>query len=142
MTLAIRVLGKGNKERRLFADGGFEDALRIYMRLRGSEPGPFLVRIDRWGHPHFEKHLTPDAIHDILERIAKGSDVERDFTPHDLRRTFATELWENGTDPKAIQDTLGHASLTTTAIYDRRGERAVRKAMQTVDVPFGRGKRR
>src|SRR6476620_2610808 len=58
------------------------------------------------------------------------------FTPHDMRRTYISELLDAGTDLATVQKMVGHESITTTAGYDRRGDAAKRKAADLVHVPF------
>jgi integrase/recombinase XerD len=57
------------------------------------------------------------------------------FTPHDLRRTFISQLLEVGTDLVTVQQLAGHIHLSTTALYDRRGEHAKRQAMSRLPFP-------
>ena len=60
------------------------------------------------------------------------------FTPHDLRRTFAGDLLDAGTDLATVQKLMGHADTNTTVGYDRRGEQAKRSAVKKLHVPYQR----
>ena len=56
------------------------------------------------------------------------------MTPHDLRRTFATRLIDKNVDLVTVKNLMGHASITTTSLYDRRGEEAMRRVSGMVEI--------
>jgi site-specific recombinase XerD len=81
--------------------------------------------------------MTDQAVYSILVRRARQANVRR-FSPHDLRRTFVSNLLDAGADVVTVQKLAGHANVETTARYDRRGEEAKRKAVGLVDTPYSR----
>jgi integrase/recombinase XerD len=130
----LRVIGKGNKERAVFIGNGARDALHAWLRVRGGEPGPLLLPVDRHGRV-LPRRLTEQTVYDRLRHLAARAGIAA-FSPHDCRRSLAGDLLDSGVDLATVQALLGHASPATTARYDRRGERAVRQAAERVQVPY------
>lgn len=136
--LELRVVGKGNKERRVPL-GGASEALSAWLALRGTWAGAVFAPIDKAGQVQ-RRGMTDQAVYGLLQRVAERAGV-RHFTPHDLRRTCAGDLLDAGADVVTVQRLLGHAKTSTTAGYDRRGDRAVRKAAGLLHVPYVRPSR-
>jgi integrase len=139
VTGEVRVrVGKGRKERVAYALGGIAAALDDWLVVRGIAPGRLFVPVRRGGHLEL-RGMTDQAIYAALDRrrVAAGG---RRFSPHDLRRTFITDLLDAGVDLAMVQRLAGHASLTTTARYDHRGEAAKRRAAAMLVVPYKRCK--
>ncbi len=135
-TGALKVRGKGNKERAVYLTNGGLDAVLDWIEVRGDEPGPLLYRIRKGGRIVPER-ITTQAIYHILKRRAKGAGV-KEFSPHDCRRTLAGDLLDRGVDISTVSKLLGHAQLTTTARYDRRPEAAKQRAAETIHIPYRR----
>jgi site-specific recombinase XerD len=131
--LAVRS-GKGGKERLVYLAAGGQAALSAWLGLRGPEAGPLLCPVKKGGRIELRR-MSPHGLFQRLRELARKASVEM-FSPHDLRRTFVSHLLEAGADLVAVKDLAGHASVTTTAGYDRRGERAKKKAAELVHVPF------
>ena len=131
----IRLTGKRRKERQLYLDNGAADALGEWLDVRGAEPGPLFYAGRRGGHLAAGKGMTPQAIRDVVVRRAEQAGV-KDVSPHDLRRTFVSDLLDSGVDIATVSAMAGHANIQTTARYDRRGEAAKRRAARVLHVPF------
>lgn len=121
----VRVRGKGNRERVMPAHERLTAALR---RWRAETNGSPLV----FPSPRREdRPISATWIARRTHEIADRSGVE--FTPHQLRHTFATRLVELGADVRTVQAALGHASLNTTAIYLRVRPERVADAIDGLD---------
>lgn len=121
--MSLRLIGKGNKERVVYLPPAADAVLHEWIRsFRGREEGWLFSRIYRGGKLERNRPLSESAIALILrERLASTGD--KAATPHDLRRTFATRLIEDGNDLVKVQRAMGHANVQTTARYDRRSEK-------------------
>lgn len=126
--------GKGRKARTTYATNGGMEALRAWIAVRDSAPGALFYRVRRGGHIVRER-MTPQAVLDIVRRRAEGASVKR-FSPHDLRRTFISELLDAGADLSTARALAGHANVQTTARYDRREERSKKKAAEMLHFPY------
>jgi integrase/recombinase XerD len=121
--LQLRVIGKGNKERRVPMGEPARDRLHRYLG------GPR----QRWtaGRPseavfvsHHGRRLGREMVWRIVHRWAAASGVAARVTPHTFRHSFATHLLEGGADLRVVQALLGHASISTTQLYTHlTGER-------------------
>jgi site-specific recombinase XerD len=132
----LRVLGKGNKERAVYLEGGAKAALEVWLELRGPEAGPLFYPVDKRGRIQ-RRRMSDQSVRLILLKRALAAGVAS-FAPHDLRRTYISHLFDAGADAAAIQKLAGHANLNTTGRYDRRGEEAKRRAAALLSVPFVR----
>ncbi|MEQ1966172.1 tyrosine-type recombinase/integrase [Xenorhabdus nematophila] len=129
---ALRVMGKGNKERLSYMPEGTWDRLTRWVdEVRGDHAGPLFTRIRRHDDVT-DNRLSDQAIYHILETRRIESGVEK-FAPHDLRRTFASAMLDNGEDIVTVKDAMGHSSITTTQKYDRRGDERLRNAARNLD---------
>ena len=113
----IKVVGKGNKER--FVPIGdmakkmvnlYVDGARKKLKIKkGEEDYLFLNRRG--------SHLSREMVFMLVKKWAKEAGVEKSISPHTFRHSFATHLVEGGADLRAVQQMLGHESITTTEIY-------------------------
>ncbi|MEB2784655.1 site-specific tyrosine recombinase XerD [Algoriphagus persicinus] len=113
----LRVTGKGNKER-LVPIGKdalkylniYKDEVRVHQSIaKGHEEYVFLNRRG--------KKLSRVMIFLIIKKTAEQAGIEKNISPHTFRHSFATHLIEGGADLRAVQEMLGHESITTTEIY-------------------------
>ncbi len=110
---ALRVIGKGGKERVVPVLPAVAEAIHVYLKLCPYRAGPeaplFLgARGER---------LNPRIVQRAMAKLRGALGLPETATPHALRHSFATHLLANGGDLRAIQELLGHASLSTTQIY-------------------------
>lgn len=132
---ALTIRGaKGGKDRLVYVKGGAAKALGGWLTLRGEVAGSLFCPVHKTGKIRVEQ-MTDQAIMKILKKRGLQADLEP-FSPHDLRRTFISDLLDAGADIATVQKLAGHASVTTTARYDRRGEEAKSKATELLDIPY------
>ncbi|PZS03084.1 MAG: integrase [Chloroflexi bacterium] len=133
---ALTVHGKGNKERLAYLHNGGRQAMADWIDIRGGDPGPLFFRI-RQGGIIVHTRLTDQAVLDILQRRSTQAGVKA-CSPHDLRRSMISDLLDAGADISTVQRLAGHANVTTTQRYDRRGEATKQKASELIHIPYGR----
>jgi site-specific recombinase XerD len=142
----VRIRGKGNKERRVYAEGGADLLLASWLKLRGegNPDEPLFLPVRKDGEvqhldPHGEKKvsLSDQAIYKMVKRRHKEARI-KEVSPHDFRKTFVGDLLDAIGDLSTVQKLAGHSDPATTARYDRRGERAMREAASHLHLPhFG-----
>jgi integrase/recombinase XerD len=119
----VRVIGKGNKERRVPMGDEARERLHRYRigpraEWTARQPTP-AVFVGRRG-----RRLSREAVWSIVKAWTHASGVTRRVTPHTFRHSFATHLLEGGADLRVVQALLGHASISTTQLYTHlTGER-------------------
>jgi len=131
----LTIRGKGNEARTAYVVEEARTVLERWLRVRGVAPGPMFFPVTKSGHLVL-KRLTCEGIAHIITKRAGAASVER-FSCHDLRRSFVTNLLDAGADLGVVQKLAGHRQISTTAIYDKRGEAAKRKAVELVRIPIG-----
>jgi integrase/recombinase XerD len=128
------VRGKRRKERTAYLENGSGRALCDWLEIRGDEPGALFYPIRKGGELRVRR-ITTQALYNILNKRADQAGVAN-FSPHDLRRTFVSDHLAAGTDIAIVAKMAGHASVTTTARYDRRPEEAKRAAAGRLHLPY------
>jgi integrase/recombinase XerD len=113
----LKVIGKGNKERIMPVGSVALKFIRIYLEevrvhidiKSGFEDYVFLSRLG--------SALSRVAVFNIVKDLAARAGINKSISPHTFRHSFATHLIEGGADLRAVQEMLGHSSITTTEIY-------------------------
>lgn len=130
-------IGKGNKERRVFLPQKLNQIIDEWLMARGLEEGVFFPRICSGADnsKFIFREMQPSSIYRILQKRAELAAIGT-VKPHDLRRTFATRMLEQGCDLFILQRAMGHTSVATTARYDFRSESSREKVCKNLKV-FG-----
>jgi len=132
----IRVIGKGDKERLVPIGSDASKYIRIYKEN---------IRVHQPLQPGFEdilflnKHgrtLSRVMIFYIIRDLAKKAGITKHISPHTFRHSFATHLVEGGADLRAVQEMLGHESITTTEIYTHLDRDFLRDTLQRFHPAF------
>jgi site-specific recombinase XerD len=132
----LTIYGKRAKERTDYVTNGAADALSDWLSLRGSTAGPLFLAVSKGDKIDPQaKRITPQAIYNMLAKRAKAAGVAK-FSPHDLRRSFVSDLLDKGVDIATVARMAGHANVQTTARYDRRPEQAKQKAAGLLHIPY------
>ena len=131
----IVLTGKRNKQRTAYLTNGALDAVLDWLQLRGDQNEALFVAINKGGRLDTSMQLSSQAIYNMLQKRATEAEVKA-FSPHDLRRTFVSDLLDKGADITTVSKMAGHANVQTTARYDRRPEEAKKKAAGLLHVPY------
>jgi integrase/recombinase XerD len=132
----IRVIGKGDKERLIpiGTDAAkyieiYKNDIRIHLTIKpGNEDILFLNRRGA--------KLSRVMIFLIIKELARLADIKKTISPHTFRHSFATHLVEGGADLRAVQEMLGHESITTTEIYTHLDREYLRSTLQQFHPAF------
>lgn len=134
----IRITGKGDKERLVPIGSSaikfitiYLESIRVHMNVTtGNEDVVFLNRRG--------KKISRVMIFMIIKEAAKKAAITKIISPHTFRHSFATHLVEGGADLRAVQEMLGHASITTTEIYTHLDREFLRDTLQQFHPAFNR----
>jgi integrase/recombinase XerD len=132
----IRVIGKGNKERLVpIGDSAikyiniYRSTIRVHQSIQAGEED--IVFLNRRG-----KRLSRVMIFLIIKDLVKKAGIKKNISPHTFRHSFATHLVEGGADLRAVQEMLGHESITTTEIYTHLDREFLRKTLEQFHPAF------
>ena len=132
----IRIIGKGDKERLVPVGSPAINYINIYRQnirvhipvIAGNEDVVFLNRRGR--------KLSRVMIFMIIKDLARRARITKNISPHTFRHSFATHLVEGGADLRAVQEMLGHQSITTTEIYTHLNREYLRDTLQQFHPAF------
>ena len=132
----VRVIGKGNKERLVPIGSSAIKYINIYRTtIRAHQiiqPGEEdILFLNRRG-----KRLTRVMIFLIIKDLVQKAGIKKTVSPHTFRHSFATHLIEGGADLRAVQEMLGHESITTTEIYTHLDREFLRKTLEQFHPSF------
>jgi site-specific recombinase XerD len=129
--LELSIIGKGSRSRIVFVNHEAQRLLRCYLDLRDDDDSALFV------HTHSGKptepgrlkseRLTSRSIQQMVRTWSIRVGLAEQITPHSLRHGFAVDLLRGGADLRTVQDLLGHKTVTTTQIYTRLTNRALRE---------------
>ena len=132
----IRVIGKGDKERLVPIGSSaikyikiYKDKIRVHQQIKpGNEDILFLNRRGTL--------LSRVMIFLLIKELALKAGIKKNISPHTLRHSFATHLVEGGADLRAVQEMLGHESITTTEIYTHLDREFLRRTLEKFHPGF------
>ena len=132
----VRVIGKGDKERLVPIGRDAIKFIRIYkdqVRVHTMPQKNFedILFLNKFG-----KSLSRVMIFYIVKDLAKKASIAKNISPHTFRHSFATHLVEGGADLRAVQEMLGHESITTTEIYTHLDREFLRKTLERFHPGF------
>ena len=132
----VRVIGKGNKERLIPIGSSaikyiniYKNGYRVHQTIQAGEED--ILFLNRRG-----KRLSRVMIFLIIKDLVKKAGITKNISPHTFRHSFATHLVEGGADLRAVQEMLGHESITTTEIYTHLDREFLRKTLEQFHPGF------
>lgn len=126
----IRIIGKGGKERLVYLNDACKHALDHYSKVRATLPN-LVDRDALFVSKRTGKRLTARRVEQIVARCLQSAGLSgRGFSPHKLRHTAATLMYQGGVDMLALKEILGHENVSTTQIYTHINQQQLRAAVQ------------
>jgi len=152
----LHVIGKRNKERNAYLAKGAVRAIEKWLEYRGLEPGPLFFSVNKGGNivryrkkrlndkelrtgmgsERIVARLSDQTIYHLIQKRAKQAGLVKKTSPHDMRRTFDSDLLDVGIDLATVSRMAGHEDTNTTKRYDRRPSRVMQEAVEKLDVPY------
>ncbi len=132
----IRVIGKGNKERLVPIGDEAAKYIALYREHVRSKMSPAKGQDDILFLNKRGSGLSRVMVFYIIKEAARNAGIQKNIHPHTLRHSFATHLIEGGADLRAIQEMLGHESITTTEIYTHMDRAFLRHTLEAFHPRF------
>ncbi|NBO57640.1 MAG: site-specific tyrosine recombinase XerD [Chitinophagia bacterium] len=132
----VRVIGKGDKERLIPIGTAAVKYLQIYLQevrvhIAISKGAEDIVFLNRRG-----SKLSRVMVFYIIKELVQKANIQKNISPHTFRHSFATHLVEGGADLRAVQEMLGHESITTTEIYTHLDRNFLRETLKKFHPGF------
>ena len=130
----IKITGKGNKQRLVPINGYTEEIIKNYINIQRTLTPPKkgnddILFLNRRGN-----QLTRVMIFTIIKQLVQKTNIKKSISPHTFRHSFATHLVEGGADLRAVQQMLGHESITTTEIYTHVSDTLLKEKVSNANV--------
>lgn len=126
----IRVIGKGDKERLVPCGRMMAEAVQTYMQGQREQQTPERGEEDIVFLNYRGKRLSRVSIFKLVKKQAAHAGIQKSISPHTFRHSFATHMVEAGADLRAVQDMLGHESITTTEVYTHLQQSHIAEELQ------------
>lgn len=135
----LQVIGKGDKQRWVPINPRALDLMLTYIHNVRSHL-PIQPGEERYVFLNCRgRHLSRQMVFIFLKQAVADAGLKKKISPHSLRHSFATELVENGADLRAVQEMLGHESISTTEIYTHLSRETLRDTISTYHPHYARG---
>jgi site-specific recombinase XerD len=152
----LKVIGKRNKERKAFLAQGAIRAIEKWIARRGTEAGPLFYSVNKGekivrfrserlsseekaagiAPKRIVARLSDQTVYHIIDKRAEQAGLVKKATPHDMRRTFVSDLLDVGVDLATVSKMAGHEDTNTTKRYDRRSSKVMKDAVEKLEVPY------
>jgi integrase/recombinase XerD len=126
----IRILGKGNKERLVPIGHQALKHLKIYIKEVRSHGKIDPKYTDHVFLNHFGRRISRVSVFHLVKKLTQQAGIKKNISPHTFRHSFASHLVDAGADLRAVQNLLGHESITTTEIYTHLDRAYLRAAIE------------
>lgn len=134
-TFDLTIRGKGNKTQIVSMSRFAQRALVRWLEVRGNADGALFCPVRHGGNlDRTYKPLSKTGLHYAFKARVEAAGLQ--FTTHDARRSFASDLFDQGADLVAVQRQMRHSDPRTTAKYDRRKQRRIRQIVDLIEDPL------